>query len=58
MDEANPQVAVISVGKNNSYGHPHEEVIKMLKDKGIRILRTDDVGDIVIESNGEKIQVR
>ena len=58
LDEANPQVAVISVGKNNSYGHPHEEVIKMLKDKGIRILRTDDVGDIVIESNGEKIQVR
>jgi competence protein ComEC len=48
LDIANPNVAIISVGKN-SYGHPHEEVLKMLSDKGVKVLRTDETGDINIE---------
>lgn len=48
LDVTNPNTAVISVGKN-SYGHPHEEVIKKLSDKGIKILRTDLLGDIDYE---------
>ena len=41
-----PNVAIISVGKN-SYGHPNEEVINLLKKYNIKILRTDEIGDIV-----------
>lgn len=50
MSEALPagrQVAVISVGKDNRYGHPSPEVLGMLKNKNIKILRTDEMGDIV-----------
>ncbi len=56
LDEVRPQVAVISLGKN-SYGHPHEEVIKLLSDKDINILRTDIDGDVVVESDGENFRI-
>ncbi|KKP46911.1 MAG: internalization-related competence protein ComEC/Rec2 protein [Candidatus Woesebacteria bacterium GW2011_GWA1_33_30] len=46
---AGRRVAVISVGAKNSYGHPHEEVIKILSEKDIKILRTDQMGDIDFE---------
>jgi competence protein ComEC len=52
VDALDPEIAVISAGKNNTYGHPHEEVIKMLNDKNIKILRTDLKGDVMIESDG------
>ncbi len=43
-----PHTAIISVGKNN-YGHPSKEVIKILRDLELKILRTDEHGDIEIE---------
>jgi len=46
--------AVISAGKSNPYGHPHKEVLDMLKSKGIRVLRTDVEGNIRIETDGNK----
>lgn len=42
-----PVVAVISVGKN-SYGHPKEIILKRLNDLGIKILRTDLLGDVIL----------
>jgi competence protein ComEC len=53
LDATSPEVAVISVKKNNSYGHPHEEILKLLSDRGIKILRTDEVGNIEIISDGK-----
>lgn len=47
LDLAEPRVAVISVGKGNLYGHPHKEVLDMLKAKNVKTLRTDQVGDVV-----------
>ncbi len=44
-----PEVAVISVGKNNSYGHPHKSVLDLLKAYKIKILRTDEKGHIVFK---------
>ncbi len=49
LDLADPSIAVISVGKNNSYGHPHQRVLNMLKAKNIKILRTDVNGDILFK---------
>jgi len=52
-----PKIAVISVGKNNLYYHPHQEVLDILKKYDIKILRTDLNGDIKIISDGEKIKI-
>lgn len=41
-----PETAIISVGKNNSYGHPHKSVIRILEQEGITIRRTDIEGTI------------
>jgi len=53
---SSPDFAVISSGKDNSYGHPHQEVLGMLDKFGIKILRTDELGTIVIKSDGEGIK--
>ena len=49
----NPTLAVISVGKNNSYGHPHQEVLDGLKNLGTQIFRTDELGAIIFTSDGQ-----
>lgn len=54
--EANPAMAVISCGKDNSYGHPHDSVLSRLKDAGVTVFRTDLEGTIVIFSDGEKAE--
>jgi len=41
-----PTYALISVGENNSYGHPNEEVIRTLEDENVHILRTDEYGAV------------
>lgn len=53
-----PALALISDGKGNSYGHPHEETMETLEKFGVRILRTDQVGTIKIVSDGENISVK
>jgi competence protein ComEC len=45
-----PDISVISVGKNNSYGHPTKEVLSTIKDS--KVLRTDVNGTIVVISDG------
>ncbi len=47
-----PPLAVISVGADNPFGHPHPSVLSALEDAGTRILRTDVHGAVVINSNG------
>lgn len=50
-----PQYAVISCGKDNSYGHPHNEVLSRLHDADVWTFRTDLQGDIVCTSNGSSV---
>lgn len=52
LDAVDPDVAVISVGKKNSYGHPSEEVINLLKKYNVKILRTDEIGDVDVATDG------
>ena len=51
----NPAYAVISCGEDNSYGHPHAEVMNLLRKDGVKVFRTDEQGTIVAVSDGEKI---
>lgn len=46
LELVKPQEAVISVGKDNKFGHPHVETIQLLESSGIKIRRTDEEGDI------------
>ncbi len=53
-----PAYAVISAGKDNSYGHPHAEVLSRLKAVGARVLRTDESGTVRLYSDGENVVFR
>ncbi|GAA0686307.1 MULTISPECIES: ComEC/Rec2 family competence protein [Clostridium] len=55
LDKVNPKIAVASLGKNNDYGHPHKEIIKAMKDRKISFYRTDELGTIVLKSDGKNI---
>ena len=52
LDAVSPQIAVISVGANNPFGHPHREVVNRLEAAGVAIYRTDLHGTIVISTDG------
>ncbi len=58
IQAVSPSVAAISVGAKNTYGHPTPEVLQRLKNFGIRVLRTDQQGDLVITSDGESINIK
>lgn len=53
-----PEMAVISVGKENNYGHPYPEVLETLAKYGIKVLRTDERGDIKIVSDGRELKIK
>jgi len=57
LKEVSPEIAVISVGRENKYGHPHPEVLENLAKYGIKVLRTDLNGDIKIISDGKKYAI-
>jgi competence protein ComEC len=52
-----PEIAVISAGRGNDYGHPAPETIQHLERLGSRVYRTDEEGSITLESDGEQLQV-
>lgn len=52
-----PRVALVSVGANNSYGHPDAEVMERLGAAGVPTLRTDLAGTIIIRTDGTRLEV-
>lgn len=52
-----PELSIISAGQKNRYGHPHKEVLDVLKQNNLKYLRTDERGDIEIISDGQKFWV-
>lgn len=48
LQAVHPEIAVIPVGAENKYGHPHKETIDRLAKFGIKVLRTDYDGDVVL----------
>lgn len=58
LNNVKPDLAIVSVGEKNSYGHPSEDVMKLLRDKDIKTLRTDKDGEIEIVSDGKAWSVK
>lgn len=57
INAIDPEFAVISVGKDNSYGHPSKSTLQLLNKKGIKIYRTDENGTIVAVSDGKQVTI-
>lgn len=57
LDKAQPEIVIISCGEGNSYGHPHKEALDRFQDYGMQIYRTDELGDIVLKTDGFNIEV-
>ncbi|MDO4534415.1 MAG: ComEC/Rec2 family competence protein [Clostridium perfringens] len=55
LERVNPEYAVITVGENNKYKHPHEVTMEKLKENGIEVYRTDECGDIIFKSSGNNV---
>ena len=58
LKSVNPQYAVISVGKDNSYKHPSDKVIQRLEKYGVKIYRTDNNGTITMITDGSNIEFK
>jgi competence protein ComEC len=57
LDVVSPDVAIVPVGPDNQYGHPHDEAIQRLRFRSIRIYRTDLDGNVVVRSDGDAYEI-
>jgi competence protein ComEC len=52
-----PQVAIISAGEDNPYGHPSQELLQRLEKAGVRVLRTDRDGAVHVLTDGRTLEI-
>lgn len=57
LDLAQPELVLISCGKNNRYGHPAPETLKRLEERGIRWYSTAEVGAIQVHVGKKKVKI-
>lgn len=57
LDIIKPELSLISCGKNNRYGHPHEELLERLEDIGSSVIITYESGAIKINTDGRRMLV-
>lgn len=57
LKTVSPSVAVYSAGVNNSYGHPHEEVVNLVKNSGAKLYGTDVHGTIILSTDGKTYHI-
>jgi competence protein ComEC len=55
ISEVNPEYSIISVGKNNRYGHPNKETLEILNDS--KIYRTDQDGSILVKIKNNRLKI-
>ena len=58
LEHWRPQIAIISAGRGNTFGHPAPDVLRRLEDIGAVIYRTDLDGQVTIETDGTDVRVR
>lgn len=57
LQSVQPAFAIISAGEQNRYGHPHQETLVRLKERGIKIYSTQDKGAVMIEVKDGKMTI-
>ncbi|WP_099363494.1 MBL fold metallo-hydrolase [Fredinandcohnia onubensis] len=57
LKEVSPEIAIYSAGKENSYGHPHKEVVDLIQDSNITLYGTDVHGTILVKTDGKNYEV-
>lgn len=57
LNSTKPEIAIISTGLGNDYGHPHKEALTRLEATKAKIYRTDEDGTIYIKSDGDNISI-
>lgn len=57
VDAVAPRLALVSVGRDNFYGHPSPDVMRRLSAAGATVLRTDQLGTVIIRTDGESLEV-
>lgn len=55
LDYLKPSIALISCGQDNSYGHPHKELLERLEERGIQTMITARYGEIIVKTDGERL---
>ena len=58
LNQLQPDIAVISCGENNSYGHPHTEVLERLRQVGTTVYRTDESGAVMLTVSGSQLKMK
>ncbi len=58
LERVRPETAIIMVGRDNPYGHPHKQTLDLLEEYGVSVYRTDIDGTIVIRSDGMSYSVK
>ena len=58
IEAVSPDYGIISCGVDNSYGHPHKEILKLIQDMNIEAYRTDTQGQITVISDGNSIEIK
>lgn len=53
VDAVSPELAVVSCGAGNSYGHPHFEIVDLYANRNITLMRTDEAGTIIYYGDGK-----
>jgi len=57
LDAVQPEVALVSAGEGNSYGHPHSQTLERFDQRGIELFRTDQQGTIEVVSDGQQYKI-
>ncbi len=58
LEQVEPEIAVIPVGRKNSYGHPTRDVLGLLEEYKILVYRTDQQGTITISTDGQEYSIK
>ena len=57
LNSFTPEIAVIQVGADSSYGHPTPQTLERLQKTGAQVFRNDEHGDVIVTIDGEKVDV-